>query len=1314
MPIIGSIGEFAPKTESWSAYVERLEQFFEANDIAVEKQVATLLSVMGASTYGLLRNLVQPLKPKDKSYDDIVNILKTHFEPKPLLIAERFRFNRCNQRADESVTSYVAELKQCAVNCEFGETLNETLRDRFVSGICNEASQRRLLSESNLTFARAFEIALSMETAERDTQQLRGHEVRPNQVHKVDAHTVKQTGRNCHRCNGKNHSPQVCRFKDAKCYNCGKTGHIKRACRGKVAAAPTQSRYKRQTDKNTKYVEAEEIVLPMFSLVNGNNCKQAYRACFVVNGKEVKLEIDTGAAVSIISEELFQTTFLKQPLGLAEVTLKTYTGEVIPELGQFEATVKYESQSEQLPMIVVKGAGPALCGRNWLKKLTLNWKEIKHASDKSYQEDIKHIKEMPHLTSIQDVLELHAEVFKDELGTLRDVKATILVEPGARPKFCKSRPLPFAMKARVEAELDRLEKANIITPVKHSEWAAPVVPVEKKDHTIRLCGDYKLTVNQAATTETYPLPRIEELMATLSGGKVFSKIDLASAYQQVLLEEESKKLLTINTHRGLFVYNRLAFGVSAAPSIFQRIMENLMKDLNVVVYLDDLLITGKTEREHLQNLHKVLQRLQESGLRVRDAKCEFGKKQIEYLGHVLNSQGIQPSLEKVRAIKDAPAPTCVKELRAFLGLVNYYGRFMPNQSTVLASLYRLLKDQVSWEWKSREQKAFDKCKSLLTSDKILVHYDQKLPLTLACDSSAYGIGAVIQHKMPTGEERPIAFSSRTLSAAEKKYSQIEKEGLALIFGVKKFHQYLWGRKFKLVTDHKPLLTLFGEHKSLPTMAAARIQRWAIILSAYDYHIEYCASGKHGNADGLSRVPLPDTNDAGTTAITDSVYTLLTEHLEQAPLNADQVARATRTDNVLSKVLKFVMDGWPAEVDETLKAFHTRRCELSIERGCVLWGTRVVIPEKLRKTVLKELHSGHPGIVKMKALTRKYVWWPKVDAEVEQAGRACESCQLEQRMPRQVPLHPWEFPGQSWKRLHIDFAGPFLGHTFMLVVDAYSKWLEVFKMSSITSQATITRLRRLFAAYGLPEHIVTDNGTQFTSEEFKNFMQQNGILHSTSAPGHPASNGLAERYVQSFKGGMKKLTHTAMDVEDRVSIFLMQYRTTPNCTTGQSPADLFLNRHVRTRLDFIRPDTAAAVRKKQYKQKFHHDLRAADRCFSVDDPVYLYNTAGGGRKWIPGVIVDQTGPVSYKVQGGDTDITYRRHGDQLRYRVMGDGLDQDTENSTTDTSAPSQPAQPEDMSSCSEPGTVDRTAAAAAPLSPRRSSRVRKPPDRYVP
>ncbi|XP_061774106.1 uncharacterized protein K02A2.6-like [Nerophis ophidion] len=965
------------------------------------------------------------------------------------------------------------------------------------------------------------------------------------------------------------------------------------------------------------------------------------------------MEIDTGSGMSIISEDVYEQSFSHVPLVGSRVKLKGYSGEPISVKGQFMAKVAYENQTASLPLIVVGVEGPSLCGREWLDEIKLNWKMIKAAAINTVAENLTSAQKPK---SIQEVLAKYDEVFKDELGTLKDIKATISVKPDAVPKFHKARVLPFAMKEKVEKELQRLEKEGVISPVKHSDWAAPVVPVLKRDGGLRLCGDYKVTVNLATNAETYPLPRIEEVLAALCGGKIFSKIDLAAAYQQVLLDEESKKYTTVNTHKGLFVYNRLCFGVTSAVSIFQRIMENLLKDLDVVNYLDDLLIMGRDEAQHLVNLDKVLQRLQENGMRVKKSKCDFGKTQIEYLGHVLDGKGVYPSKNKVIAIYDAPAPINVKELRAFLGLVNYYGRFVPQQSTILAPLYTLLKDKVKWRWRETEQSAFGKCKELLTSDQVLVHYDPRLPLSLACDASAYGIGAVIQHTTPDGHEHPIAYASRTLSPAEKNYSQIEKEALSLVFGVKKFHQYLWGRKFDLISDHKPLLALFGERKGLPTMAAARIQRRAIILSAYDYHMTYRRSEEHGNADGLSRVPLPETKDTDTETMTACINALLYEHLEEAPLSEKQISKATRKDTELSKLHRYIMEGWPKEIPDELRVYYRKRDELSVEQGCVLWGTRVIVPAKMRGAVLKEIHDGHPGIVKMKTIARQYVWWPNVDMDAERVCKQCETCQLEQRTPRQVPLHPWEFPGEVWKRLHIDFAGPFLGHMFMIVVDAYSKWLEAYKMAQITSTATITLLKRLFASFGVPEQIVTDNATTFTSDEFQQFIKRNGVLHTTGAPRHPATNGLAEKYVAIFKAGMKKLVEQNLSVEDKISHILLRYRTTPHSTTGESPADLFLKRHVRTRLDFLKPSITERVRKRQYQQKEKHDSQASERQFDVNDSVYLRNTAGEKPKWIPGVVTQQTGPVSYRVQGETPDQVYRRHGDQLRPRYLPDPPD----------------------------------------------------------
>ena len=349
--------------------------------------------------------------------------------------------------------------------------------------------------------------------------------------------------------------------------------------------------------------------------------------------------------------------------------------------------------------------------------------------------------------------------------------------------------MPYILKQKVADELDWLCNMGIISPVITAKWATPIVPVVKKDGTIRICGDFKSTVNQATHVETYPLPRVKELFSNLAGGKYFLKLDMSSANLQFPLAELYKKYLTINTHRDLYQFNRLPFGVAPAPAIFQHSMETLLRDFpGLFVYLDDILISGSTLAEHLANLKGVLKRLSEAGLRLNKEKCAFFLEQIEYLGHTIDAQGVHPTGEKIiKAIKNAPQPKNVTELHSFLGILNYYSPFLPTLSEKMAPLYSLLQKTTRLSWDSQQQEAFSIAKDALQEDALLVHFDPSKPLIVACDASQYGLGAVLSHKMDNGEERPVAFASRTLNPAEKKYSQLEKEGLAIIFAVKKFH-----------------------------------------------------------------------------------------------------------------------------------------------------------------------------------------------------------------------------------------------------------------------------------------------------------------------------------------------------------------------------------------------------------------------------------------------------------------------------------------------------------------------------------------------
>ena len=725
-----------------------------------------------------------------------------------------------------------------------------------------------------------------------------------------------------------------------------------------------------------------------------------------VNGKPIRMEVDTGAAVSVVSEATYHRYWKSLPLIKTDLELQTYSAEKLPVIGKLEVDVKYGHQQVLGELYVVSGRGPSLLGRNILQHIRLDWPKIaKVHTIHSHQELTK-------------ILDKYPAVLCDQLGTFTKHKASLQLKDGATPRYFRPRLLPFALKETVERELDRLVAAGILEPVRTSQWATPIVVVPKKEGHIRLCGDYKVTINPVLLVDIHPIPKPQELFASLAGGVRFTKLDLSQAYQQMLLDEKSKELVTINTHKGLFRYTRLPFGVASAPAIFQRTMDCILQGMSRVhCYIDDILITGETDMEHLQNLEEVLRRLKEHGITVKKSKCQFLRESVEYLGHIIDKDGLHAAPSKVQAVLNAPAPTCVKELRSFLGLINYYGRFIPNLATLLHPLNQLLKKTMQWKWSQKCQVAFQEAKERLISVEVLVHYDPALTIRLATDASAYGLGAVISHVLPNGSEKPIAFASRTLSSAECNYSQIEKEALAIIFGIKKFHQYLYGRNFTLITDHKPLVTILGPKAGIPTLAAARLQRWAIHLSAYSFSIEFRGTEKHGNADGLSRLPLPQKQEKEKPDVATQFNVV---QMSTLPLTHRQLRTASRCDSVVSKVMQYTKQGWPNTVPEAFKSYWRRRNEMTVEADCLLWGTRVVIPGTCRDRVLKSLHESHPGIVRMKSQARSYVWWPGLDKDIEKIAKSCDPCSQVKDDPAPVTLHPWVWPSKPWKRLHIDF------------------------------------------------------------------------------------------------------------------------------------------------------------------------------------------------------------------------------------------------------------------------------------------------------
>ena len=1051
--------------------------------------------------------------------------------------------------------------------------------------------------------------------------------------------TINKPSKPCTGC-GAYHWRKECPFRNATCHLCKKQGHIKKMCFRKHFAGSnskfTSQVHAHAVDSNLSNLH-QSTSYDNFIFYSNKTNSNPILVSGQLNSVDVKMELDTGAARSLISTTDYDSlwTKSKKPKILPTTeTLRVYGGSPLPVVGEIsvQATLGDKSKLRKVKFIVVQGHGPILMGRDIINSFNYLQSNAFNISSES-GDDFK-----------SSIASMFPSVFSPGLGCLKEQEFALDVDETVVPKYFRARPVPYSMKAKLDKAYDELLRDDIIAPISYSKWAAPVVPVLKPNGTIRVCGDYKVTVNKAVKLDSYPIPKLEDLFSSLAGGKVFSKLDMSQAYCQLKLQDSSKQYTVINTHRGLFQYNRLSFGISAAPGIFQRAVEQLTQGIpGVLCYLDDILISGATETEHRSRLIEVLKRLSNAGLKLQIEKCNFRAREVYYLDYHIDAEGLHPTADKVKAIVDAPAPSDRKQLESYLGIFNFYRRFIPSASSVLEPLNRLRRANTPWVWSKLQDESFRKSKDLLLNSTVLTHFDPALPITVTTDSSAYGLGAVLSHII-NGQERPVCFASRTLNVAERNYPQAEKEALAIVYGLRQFHNYLWGQpKFKVITDHKPLLGLFHPDKPVPPMASGRIQRWALMMQAYSFDLVHKSGAVLGAADSLSRLPLPSVEESIPIP---GEWTNLVNFLDYSPLKANTIKEHTRYDPILSKVLKYCEVGWPNALspnENSLLPYFRKKDELSTEAGCILWGSRVVIPIKDRSSLLNELHGGHVGASRMKELARSYLWWPSLDSELENLVKSCSACLETRSNPPKAELHPWEWPSHPWHRLHIDYAGPVQGKHFLVIVDAHSKWVEIFPSSSPSSNETIKHLRHLFCQHGLPVTVVSDNGTCFTSQEFKAFLDSNGIRHVTTAVYKPATNGLAERMVKTFKAALANSKDSWSVLLDK---FLFKYRITPHSSTGVSPAELLCKRKLRCRFDLLYPmeHVGSKVATQQEKQKKHHS--SSDRHLNLENstPVYIRNYARGPN-WIPASVEERTGPLSYRCQLDDGRVV-KRHQDQI--------------------------------------------------------------------
>lgn len=600
------------------------------------------------------------------------------------------------------------------------------------------------------------------------------------------------------------------------------------------------------------------------------------------------------------------------------------------------------------------------------------------------------------------------------------------------------------------------------------------------------------------------------------------------------------------------------FGVSCAPELFQKVMESVLAGLEgVVIYLDDVMVYGTNQDEHDKRLAAALQRLSEYGIMLNDQKCVYNAESLEFLGHELSAIGIRPKESRLSAIQQFREPQNVSELRSFLGLVCYVGRFIPHLAAKTDCLRQLLRAKVPFKWTEKEKIAFNSIKTDICKIEHLGFFNPKHRTKLITDASPTGLGAVLLQEDMNGQTKIIAFASKALTDLERKYFQTEREALSLVWGVEKFKLYLQGRKFVLMTDCKALKFLFST-RSKP---CARIERWVLRLQAYTYDVEHIP-GNANIADAISRLSLssPEHFDEPV----DAFIRTVAEQSAVAAIEFGDIVKATQEDEVIQKVMIALQTKSFDDVPREFKPFTNELCGIE---GVLLRGTRLVIPRYLQHRVLEAAHEAHPGIAAMKRRLRQKVWWPGIDKNAEDFVKNCKQCILVGSIGVPEPIRRSRMPDNPWTDIAVDFMGPLpSGHSIFVMVDYYSRFTEAVVMKQTTAKRTVDALHETFCRFGMPETIRSDNGPQFISEELKSFCAQYGIKLLKTTPYWPQANGEVERANRAILKRLKisQLSENTDWIWDLRS-FLLMYNSTPHATTGVSPSKLMFGRILRDKI-----------------------------------------------------------------------------------------------------------------------------------------------------